>query len=136
MDFFLNFLQFLVIKFLDPDPQWPDCWIRIRTGYNATRMGNTNVGDGGMPADTTKPGKKKSSNALTSVADPEPNPDPYVFWPPGSGSGSISQRYGSRSGSGDIHPTLDFNYSFSKLGYMIRQYVCLTKIWSREGYTI
>jgi hypothetical protein len=30
-----------------------------------------------------------------SVADP----DPYVFGPPGSGSGSISQRYGSRSGS-------------------------------------
>ncbi len=38
----------------------------------------------------------------TSVADPDPNPDPsdpYVFGPPGSGSGSISQRYGSGSGS-------------------------------------
>jgi hypothetical protein len=35
-----------------------------------------------------------------SVADPDPNPDdPYVFRPPRSGSGSISQRYGSRSGS-------------------------------------
>jgi hypothetical protein len=36
----------------------------------------------------------------TSVADPDPNPDPedpYVFGPPGSGSGygSISQRHGS-----------------------------------------
>jgi hypothetical protein len=31
----------------------------------------------------------------TSVADP----DPRVFGPPGSGSGSISQRYGSGSGS-------------------------------------
>jgi hypothetical protein len=30
-----------------------------------------------------------------SVADP----DPYVFGPPGSGSGSISQRHGSGSGS-------------------------------------
>ncbi len=38
----------------------------------------------------------------TSVADPDPNPDPsdpYVFGPPGSWSGSISQRYGSESGS-------------------------------------
>jgi hypothetical protein len=37
-------------------------------------------------------------NDITSVADP--NPDPHVFGPPGSGS--ISQRYGSgsRSGSG------------------------------------
>jgi hypothetical protein len=39
-----------------------------------------------------------------SVADPDPNldpdpPDPLVFGPPGSGSGSISQRYGSGSGS-------------------------------------
>ncbi len=38
----------------------------------------------------------------TSVADPDPNPDPdppgpHVFGPPGSGS--ISQRYGSGSGS-------------------------------------
>jgi hypothetical protein len=31
----------------------------------------------------------------SSVADP----DPYVFGPPGSGTGSISQRYGSGSGS-------------------------------------
>ncbi len=33
-----------------------------------------------------------------SVADPDP-PDPHVFEPPGSESGSISQRYGSGSGS-------------------------------------
>ncbi len=36
----------------------------------------------------------------TSVTDPDPNPDlpdPHVFGPPGSGSGSISQRYGSGS---------------------------------------
>ncbi len=34
-----------------------------------------------------------------SVADPNPNPDPHVFGPPGSGCGSISQRYGSGFGS-------------------------------------
>ncbi len=35
-----------------------------------------------------------------SVVDPDPEPpDPRVFGPPGSGSGSISQRYGSESGS-------------------------------------
>ncbi len=33
-----------------------------------------------------------------SVPHPDP-PDPHVFEPPGSGSGSISQRYGSGSGS-------------------------------------
>jgi hypothetical protein len=33
-----------------------------------------------------------------SVADPNPDPpDPHVFGPPGSGSGSISQSYGSGS---------------------------------------
>jgi hypothetical protein len=38
---------------------------------------------------------------LISVADPDPNPDPdpRVFGPPGSGSGSTSQRYGSGSTS-------------------------------------
>jgi hypothetical protein len=36
----------------------------------------------------------------SSVADPNPDPsDPCVFGPPGSGSGSSSQRYGSGSGS-------------------------------------
>jgi hypothetical protein len=37
---------------------------------------------------------------VSSVADPNPDPvqsDPYVFRPPGSGSGSISQRFGSGS---------------------------------------
>ncbi len=39
-----------------------------------------------------------SVNQLVSVADPDLNPDPdpsdpYVFGPPVSGSGSISQRY-------------------------------------------
>ncbi len=33
-----------------------------------------------------------------SDADPDPS-DPYVLGPPGSGSGSISQRHGSGSGS-------------------------------------
>ncbi len=43
------------------------------------------------------------SNMTASVGDPDPEPDPqdlHVFWP--SGSGSISQRYGSRSGSGSF----------------------------------
>jgi hypothetical protein len=35
-----------------------------------------------------------SRNEETSVADP----DPYVFGPSGSGSGSISQKYESESG--------------------------------------
>jgi hypothetical protein len=40
--------------------------------------------------------------AGSSVADPDPNPDPdppdpHVFGHPGSGSGSIGQRYGSGS---------------------------------------
>ncbi len=42
-------------------------------------------------------------HVLCSVADPDPNPDPpdpHVFGPPGSGPGSISQRYGSGSCSG------------------------------------
>jgi hypothetical protein len=43
--------------------------------------------------------KKSIVSAQSSVADPDPNPDLHVFGPPGSGSGSISQRYGSRSGS-------------------------------------
>jgi|LakMenE18May11ns_1017448.scaffolds.fasta_scaffold9381435_1 hypothetical protein len=38
----------------------------------------------------------------TSVADPDP-PDPHVFAPPGSGSGSTSQRYGPGSGSFYYH---------------------------------
>jgi hypothetical protein len=33
----------------------------------------------------------------TSVADPYPEPNPYVFGHPGSGSGSFSTRYGSGS---------------------------------------
>jgi hypothetical protein len=37
-------------------------------------------------------------HVLLSLLNPDP-PDPRVFGPPGSGSGSISQRYGSRSGS-------------------------------------
>jgi hypothetical protein len=44
----------------------------------------------------------------TSVADPDPNQDPsdpHVFGPPGSGSGSISQRYGTMDPDSD--PVLD-----------------------------
>ncbi len=43
-----------------------------------------------------------TNSVKSSVADPDPNPDPdpsdpFVFGPPGSGSGFISQRYGSGS---------------------------------------
>ncbi len=37
-----------------------------------------------------------------SIADPDPQ-DKYVFRTPGSGSGSISQRYGSGSGAGSFY---------------------------------
>ncbi len=36
-------------------------------------------------------------SVFPSVTDPDPNPDPYVFGPPESGSGSTSHRYGSGS---------------------------------------
>ncbi len=59
-------------------------------------------------------GKILEVNVKTSVADPDPNADPHVFGPPGSGSGSDSQRYGSGSGSDpsitkkNIKKNLDF----------------------------
>jgi hypothetical protein len=45
----------------------------------------------------------------TSVADPDPDldlSDPYVFGPPGSGSGSLSQMYGSGSEAKIVRKTL------------------------------
>ncbi len=44
-------------------------------------------------------------------------PDPHVFGPPGSGSGSISQRYGSGSGS------------FYQQGKIIRKTLIPTALW-------
>jgi hypothetical protein len=49
---------------------------------------------------------KKSHSNFTPKKDsifPSSVADPYVFGPPGSGSGSISQRYGSGSGSGSFY---------------------------------
>jgi hypothetical protein len=47
-----------------------------------------------------------------SVADPDPNPsDPYDFGPPGSGS--VTQRYRSRSGS-FYHEAYDVNVPLQK----------------------
>ncbi len=40
---------------------------------------------------------KTSSSYLCTVRTSVADPDPHVFGPPGSGSGSISQRYGSGS---------------------------------------
>ncbi len=46
--------------------------------------------------------QKGSGKVIESVLNPDPNPpDPHVFEPPGSGP--ISQRYGSGSGSGSFH---------------------------------
>jgi hypothetical protein len=52
--------------------------------------------------------KKSYLLLLSSVGDPDPKPDPqdpHVFGPPGSGS--ISQRYGSGSGSGPLPFLID-----------------------------
>jgi hypothetical protein len=43
------------------------------------------------------------ASVLEFVSDCVADPDPRVFGPPGSGSGSISQRYGSGSGSGSFY---------------------------------
>jgi hypothetical protein len=43
-----------------------------------------------------RPPDKKIAFLLGFVADADPL-DPYVFWPPGFGSGSSSQNYGSGS---------------------------------------
>ncbi len=43
---------------------------------------------------------KLDNNLLNSVPDPDPDPD--VFGPPGSASGSTSQRYGSGYESGSV----------------------------------
>ncbi len=51
----------------------------------------------------------KGQKDLSSVADPDLNPDPpdpHVFGPPRSGSGSISQRYGSESPDPDLVPSI------------------------------
>jgi hypothetical protein len=45
-------------------------------------------------------------SVYSGVADPDLNPDlsdPFVFEPPGSGSGPISQRYGFGFGSGSFY---------------------------------
>ncbi len=68
------------------------------------------------------------------------NPDPHVFWPPKCGSGSISQRYGSGSGSGHF-PFLikvlrgynDFEF-FWQNGASLAVNVCQNKLY--EIFTI
>jgi hypothetical protein len=53
-------------------------------------------------------------NLLSSVWNTDPDPDPYVFGPPGSASGSVSHKYGSGSGlpssSKNSQKNLDFYY--------------------------
>ncbi len=45
--------------------------------------------------------KETAKNSTLTSSVPDPNPDPHVFGPPGSGS--ISQMYGSGSGSGSFY---------------------------------
>ena len=52
------------------------------------------------------PNGLKFRNVEISVPEQDPHPDskdPYVFGPPGSGSRSISTRYGSGFGSGSFY---------------------------------
>jgi hypothetical protein len=44
--------------------------------------------------------KIKNKNIFSLLQSSVADPDPRVFGPPGSESGSINQRYGSGSGSG------------------------------------
>jgi hypothetical protein len=66
-----------------------------------------------------------------SVADPDPNPDldpnpdpdppdPHVFGPPGSGSGTISQRYGSATLADTIAKAHEY-YTVTKICSFARQ---------------
>ncbi len=50
-------------------------------------------------------------------------PDPYVFWPPRSGSGSISTRYGSGSGSGP------FKHQAKMVRKNLDSYCLVTSLW-------
>ncbi len=53
---------------------------------------------------------------IDSVADPDPDPpDPHVFGPPGSWSGSISQMYGSGSGPHVFGPPGSWSGSISQM---------------------
>ncbi len=62
---------------------------------NSPRFQRRGVSPSSSPTSSSKPGE--SLIPITSVRDPEPDPNPHVFGPPGSRS--ISQRYGSSSGS-------------------------------------
>ncbi len=81
--------------------------IRAMSGarINVLESGTKGRGGGGRGG-SPEPDRERIIGKLTavtgSVADPDANPvssDPYIFGPPGSRCGSISQRYGSGSGS-------------------------------------
>ncbi len=61
-------------------------------------LGSPSFDDIPLVADHRRPSPPSPPRQETSVADPAP-PDPHVFGPPGSESGSISHRYGLGSGS-------------------------------------
>jgi hypothetical protein len=58
------------------------------------------------------PSCSEFSSPCSSVADPDPNPDPHVFGPPGSGS--ICQRYGSMDPDPDPASDPDLGPSITK----------------------
>ncbi len=62
-----------------------------------------------------------SYTVQSSVADPDPNPDPHVFGPPGSGS--TSQRYGSGSCCGSGYESF---YPHAKI---VRKTLIPTFLW-------
>ncbi len=69
---------------------------------------------------------------LTSVADPDPNPDPpdpRVFGPPGSGAGSISQKYGCGSGCGSGFGSGSGSGSFYHSSKIVRKTLISTVLW-------
>jgi hypothetical protein len=80
--------------------------------------------------------------ADTSVANPDPNPDPdppdsdppdpHVFGPPGSGSGSISQRYGSATLADAIAKA--YEYTVTKVYSFARQAQLINTNRNRETY--
>ncbi len=76
-----------------------------------------------------------SFSFCSSVADPNPDPsDSYVFGPPGSGFGSISQRYESGAGSGSFYKkaNLDPYYFVTFFDFLFWKMMYLHKVISRK----
>ncbi len=105
----LNTIFFMYSVFYVHGVTWPEltsllCVRRGRPVHGARRVPREPVRhlcpECGGPGRSRLPAHSQpslpGSHPKSSVPDPDP-PDPHVFWPPESGSGSISQRYGSGS---------------------------------------